>query len=86
MTLVWDESAWEDYVWWQENDRRMLPRINRLIKEAWRDPGSGIGKPERLKGDLTGWWSRRVNDEHRLVYRAVGDTLEIASCRYHYED
>jgi toxin YoeB len=88
MKLLWTALAWEDYLHWQNSDRGTLQRINELIKDARRDPFKGIGKPEPLKGDLAGWWSRRITGEHRLVYRVTGkaDTrqLEIASCRYHY--
>jgi toxin YoeB len=81
-------TAWEDYLHWQGDDRRGLERINALIKECQRDPFRGTGKPEPLGGNLSGWWSRRINREHRLVYRVSGSgeaqTLEIAQCRYHY--
>lgn len=84
MTLVWDEAAWEDYVWWQAEDRRTLKRINQLIKDIARNGNEGIGKPEALKHGLSGYWSRRITDEHRLVYKVVGDEIRIAACRYHY--
>ncbi|MCG7252022.1 Txe/YoeB family addiction module toxin [Corynebacterium pseudodiphtheriticum] len=84
MKLVWTESAWEDYIWWQTEDRKVLKRINRLIKEIQRNGNSGIGKPEPLKHGFQGYWSRRITDEHRLVYKIFGDELRIASCRYHY--
>ena len=84
MKLVWHDDAWDDYLWWQANDRSVVRRINRLVKEIGRDPSGGIGKPEILKEDLSGWLSRRINGEHRLVYRVRGDALEIAQCRYHY--
>ncbi len=88
MKLLWTSEAWEDYVHWQETDRDVLRRINELLKDARRSPFKGIGKPEPLKGDLAGWWSRRIAGDHRLVYRAAGkgdsQQLEIASCRYHY--
>ncbi|MDK4237215.1 Txe/YoeB family addiction module toxin [Corynebacterium pseudodiphtheriticum] len=84
MKLVWTESAWEDYTWWQTEDRKVLKRINRLIKEIQRNGNSGIGKPEPLKHGFQGYWSRRITDEHRLVYKIFGDELRIASCRYHY--
>ncbi|MDR0959212.1 MAG: Txe/YoeB family addiction module toxin [Propionibacteriaceae bacterium] len=86
MRIVWHETAWEDYLWWQRHDRRLLQRINRLITEASRDPEAGIGKPERLAHNLSGCWSRRIDDEHRLVYRWTSDSLEIVLCRYHYGD
>lgn len=84
MLLVWDESAWEDYLWWQTEDRRTLKRINQLIKDIARNGNQGIGKPEALKHGLSGYWSRRITDEHRLVYKVVESEIRIASCRYHY--
>lgn len=84
MKLVFSAHAWEDYLHWQRTDRKVLGRINLLIREAMRNPFEGIGKPEPLKHALAGWWSRRINDEHRLVYRVAGDALEIAQLRYHY--
>lgn len=84
MRLVFTESAWQDYLWFQEKDRPLLRRINRLIKDTLRTPFEGLGKPEPLKADLAGYWSRRINDEHRLVYGVDGTDLVIISCRYHY--
>ena len=84
MRLIFTESAWDDYQWFQARDRQLLKRVNALIKDAMRSPFDGIGKPERLKADLSGYWSRRVNDEHRLVYSVKGDDLLIIACRYHY--
>jgi len=84
MRLVFTESAWQDYLWFQEQDRQLLKRINQLIKDALRTPFDGLGKPEPLKADLSGYWSRRINDEHRLVYGATKTDLVIISCRYHY--
>lgn len=84
MKLIFHEVAWEDYLSWQATDRKMLARINSLIKEAQRTPFQGIGKPEPLRGKLTGWWSRRIDQEHRLVYRPTEDALLIAQCRFHY--
>ncbi|WP_123961253.1 Txe/YoeB family addiction module toxin [Corynebacterium pseudopelargi] len=84
MLLVWDENAWEDYLWWQTQDRRTLKRINQLIKDIDRNGNEGIGKPEPLKHSLAGYWSRRITDEHRLVYRTIDNEIRIASCRYHY--
>lgn len=88
MKLVFAERAWEDYLRWQANDPNVLDRLNALIKEARRDPFRGTGKPEPLRGDLKGWWSRRITLEDRLVYRVVGSgadqRLQIAQCRYHY--
>ncbi len=91
MKLVWDQDAWADYEYWQQQDRRMVKRINQVIRDITRgadqgDPNSGIGKPERLKHGLHGYWSRRISDEHRLVYKVVGDEVRIAACRFHYED
>jgi len=76
MKYVWHEDAWDDYLWWQANDKVMLRRINRLIKEIARDPDGGIGKPEILRENLSGWLSRRINGEHRLVYRAYATQTE----------
>lgn len=88
MKLVWASAAWGDYLYWQENDPDTLKRINALLKECLRTPFKGLGKPEPLKGDLKGWWSRRITREDRLVYRLAGSgddqRLEIAQCRYHY--
>lgn len=84
MILVWGESAWEDYLWWQTADHRTLKRINRLIKDIARNGNEGIGKPEALKHGLSGYWSRRITDEHRLVYKVVDGEIRIAACRYHY--
>ncbi len=85
MKLVFTESAWSDYIWFQENDRRLLKRINSLIKEAMRTPSEGIGKPERLKANLSGYWSRRINEEHRLVYGVTETEFVVISCRFHYK-
>lgn len=85
MLIVWDESAWEDYLWWQAQDRRTLKRINLLIRDVGPHGNEGLGKPEALKHGLAGYWSRRITDEHRLVYAIVEDEILIASCRYHYE-
>lgn len=85
MKIVWDEDAWADYLWWQEQDRAVLRRINALIRDIERSGNQGIGKPERLGYGLHDYWSRRITQEHRLVYKVVGDELRIASCRYHYE-
>jgi toxin YoeB len=82
--LVFHERAWEDYLYWQATDRKLLERVNALIKEASRTPFTGTGKPEPLRGQLSGWWSRRITQEHRLVYQPEGDRLLIAQCRFHY--
>ncbi len=84
MRLVFSEAAWEDYLLWQKQDKRMVERIIKLMAETAREPFAGIGKPERLKHALTGWWSRRITDEHRFVYRVEGDSLQIAQLRDHY--
>jgi toxin YoeB len=84
MMLSWDRDAWEDYLYWQQTDKTILRRINELVKECLRTPFEGKGKPEPLKENLSGFWSRRITDEHRLVYRADADRLHIIQCRYHY--
>ncbi len=84
MRLVFTPRGWEDYTHWQTADRQKLKRINRLIGEALRDPAAGIGKPEPLKQTLAGLWSRRIDDEHRLVYQVTGDDLIVHQARYHY--
>lgn len=85
MNKNWFDKAWDDYLYWQSQDKKTLKRVNQLIKDAERDPFSGIGKPEPLKGDLSGFWSRRIDDTNRLVYRVNRNLLEILSCRGHYE-
>ena len=82
MKLIFADEAWEDYPYWQ--DKRMLERINKLIRETQREPFSGVGKPEALKHALSGFWSRRITDEHRMVYRVEDDDLVIAQLRFHY--
>jgi toxin YoeB len=82
--LVFQEEGWDDYLHWQAHDRKLLKKINGLIKECLRTPFSGTGKPEPLTGALSGWWSRRIDQEHRLVYRFTEDELYIAQCRHHY--
>ena len=84
MKVVSAEQAWEDYLYWQRTDRKLLERISTLIKEASRSPVAGIGKPEPLKNALSGYWSRRINDEHRFVYTVAGGSLLIAQLKYHY--
>ena len=84
MELVWQKPAWEDYLYWQRTDKLILEKINALIRECLRDPFHGTGKPEALKGSLSGCWSRRINAEHRLVYKVKEDRLQILQCRYHY--
>jgi len=84
MKIIWTESAWNDYLYWQQSDKKILKRINELVKVCMRTPFEGIGKPESLKHDLKGYWSRRIDREHRLVYTATEHELLIISCRYHY--
>ena len=83
MKIAFDEEAWDDYLWWQSYNRQVLKRINALIADIARNGNEGIGKPELLKY-LKGFWSRRITDEHRLVYKFVDDEIQIAACRYHY--
>jgi toxin YoeB len=87
LRLVWDQSAWDDYVWWRAHDstdRKILKRINTLIRDVERNGNEGIGKPEPLKHGFHGYWSRRITDEHRLVYKLSENEVRIAACRYHY--
>lgn len=84
MNLGFKSRGWDQYQFWAGNDKVVFKKINRLIEECLRHPFDGTGKPEPLKGDLSGWWSRRIDREHRLVYRVEGDSLLIAQCRYHY--
>jgi toxin YoeB len=85
MELVFQTLAWEQYLYWQEADKKMLNRINELIKDTLRSPFKGIGKPEPLKGNYAGCWSRRINDEHRLVFAIRDKRLHILQCRFHYD-
>jgi toxin YoeB len=86
--LLWTERGWSDYPFWQSVDLKMLARINELLKDVQRGPFQGIGKPEPLRGEMSGWWSRRITQEHRLIYRVSGSgdaqAIEIAACRFHY--
>ena len=84
MRLIFAELAWQDYCYWQVQDKQTLKRINQLIQEIQREPFAGIGKPEPLKHALSGYWSRRINDEHRIVYKVEADNLLIAQLRHHY--
>ena len=84
MKLVFANEAWEDYLHWQKQDKRMVERINKLIQETQREPFAGVGKPELLNHALSGYWSRRITDEHRMVYKIEGDALLLAQLRYHY--
>ncbi len=85
MIVKWSDDAWKDYLRWVKEDRQVSRRINRLIAAVESDPFHGIGKPEPLRHELSGCWSRRINQEHRLVYRMAGKTVHIISCRYHYK-
>ena len=85
MKITFTENAWLDYLWLQKNDKKLLKRANLLIKETIRNPFDGIGKPEPLKANLSGYWSRRINSEHRLVYEVSEEELTIISCRFHYQ-
>lgn len=83
--LLWTAAAWSDYVWWQSQDRKTLKRINLLIQDTLRGPFEGLGKPEALRENLSGFWSRRIDDTHRLVYTVDADMLSVIACRYHYD-
>ena len=85
MKKIWFDEAWRDYLWWQGQDRKTLKRINALIQDIERGGYEGLGKPEPLSENLSGFWSRRIDDKHRLVYRITGGVLEIVSCKGHYE-
>jgi toxin YoeB len=82
--LIFSEQAWDDYLYWQKTDKKILNRINKLIKEIQRDPSEGIGKPEQLKYHLSEYWSRRIDGEHRIVYRVEDNALNLAQLRHHY--
>ena len=84
MTLSWDRDGWEEYLYWQETDKKIVKKINELIKECLRTPFDGKGKPEPLKGNLSGAWSRRITDEHRLIYEIKDGSIHILQCRFHY--
>jgi toxin YoeB len=86
MNLTFTPSAWDDYQWFVQHDRKLVKRINQLIQDILRSPFEGIGKPEPLKGDLSGYWSRRINDEHRLIYTVKAEDVLFIACRYHYGD
>lgn len=85
MRKIWYDRAWEDYLYWQSQDKKTLRRINTILRDIERGNFDGVGKPEALKGDLTGFWSRRIDEKNRLVYRVRQGVLEIASCRGHYD-
>ena len=84
--FLFTEDAWEDYLYWQTQDKKTLKRINQLLQDIERNGYNGIGKPEPLRGDLSGFWSRRIDNEHRIVYRVTEDRVEIIQCRGHYDD
>ncbi|MFJ9887325.1 Txe/YoeB family addiction module toxin [Streptomyces sp. NPDC091287] len=84
MKFVWDQSSWDDYVWWQNQDRKIHKRINTLLQDIARNGNEGMGKPEPLKHGFQGYWSRRITDEHRLICKVADDEVRIAACRYHY--
>lgn len=86
MIKAWDDFAWEDYLYWQTRDRKTLKRVNQLLQDIERNGYSGIGKPEALKGNLQGYWSRRIDESNRLIYRIVENRIEILQCRSHYGD
>ncbi|HMS99087.1 MAG TPA: Txe/YoeB family addiction module toxin [Saprospiraceae bacterium] len=85
MRITFSPNAWEDYISWQADDRKILKKINELIRDIMKTPYSGLGKPEALKFDLSGYWSRRIDMEHRLVYKIIDDEILIYACRYHYD-
>ena len=85
MRLLWEEQAWEEYCYWQKQDKKTLNRINSLLKDIQRDSYNGIGKPELLKNDLSGWWSRRIDDVNRIVYREKDGAIIILACKGHYD-
>ena len=82
--LIWDSKAWQDYIYWQSQDKKTLKRINRLIQNTLTSPFEGIGKPEPLRENLSGYWSRRIDETNRIVYRVTDEYIKIISCRYHY--
>ncbi len=84
MKIIFHPNGWDDYIYWQQNNKKILKKINKLIKEIMRNPFEGAGKPEPLKFDLSGFWSRRIDQEHRIVYRVEKNDLHILTCRYHY--
>ena len=85
MKFVFTELSWDDYLFWQKNDKQKLKRINELLKDISRNPYDGIGKPEPLKFNYAGFWSKRIDEEHRLIYRVDDDEIQIAKCRFHYD-
>ena len=85
MKKIWSEKSWDDYLYWQKQNKNLLKKVNNLIKDIERSPFEGLGKPEPLKGNLSGWWSRRIDDTHRIVYRMENGNLEIVQCKGHYD-
>jgi len=86
MKIIWDDEAWDDYMYWQGQDKKTLKRINLLVQDISRNGYDGIGKPEALKENWSGWWSRRIDDKNRLIYRISEEKIEIAQCRSHYDE
>lgn len=86
MKKIWSDKAWDDYLYWQTQDKKTLKKVNKLVKDIERNNFEGIGKPEALKGNLSGFWSRRIDDANRLIYRINGEFIDILSCKGHYED
>lgn len=86
MGILWEDEAWQEYLDWQEQDKKTLKRINKLVKDIQRNPFEGIGHPESLTGDLSGWWSRHIDDKNRIVYKMAGNDTIILSCKDHYSD
>jgi len=86
MNKLWTDRAWTDYLHWQETDKKILRKVNKLIKDIERSPYAGIGKPEPLKHDLSGWWSRQIDEKNRIVYRIKEEKLELSQCKGHYDD
>jgi toxin YoeB len=86
MKITWFDEAWDDYVWWQTQDRKILKRINQLLEDSKRNGYGGIGKPEPLKGEFRGFWSKRIDEVHRLVYRIKDGFIEVVSCKGHYDE
>lgn len=84
MNLIWSEKSWGDYLYWQKTDKKIIKKINELLRDIKRDPFDGIGKPKPLKYEFSGLWSRRIPDEHRLVCKVYDDAIAVVSCRYHY--
>ena len=86
MKKIWSDKAWDDYLYWQTQDKKTLKKVNQLVKDIERSNFEGIGKPEALKGNLSGFWSRRIDDANQLIYRINGEFIDILSCKGHYED